>query len=291
MTRRQRCLRFKKKDRLKIENLDSVSHETKPPARYTEATLVKALEAEGIGRPSTYATIIDTIIDRDYVIKNGSQLIPTFTAFAVNQLLETYFPKLVDLGFTAKMEQDLDDIANGQGDRLPYLQQFYNGSEGLDAQVKINEEAIDPRSACTLQFDGITSRIRVGKFGPYLETEKNGETVTASIPDSLAPADITNAIVDNLIELKQRGPSPWELIPRRDCQFICSSGRSDRTCSWVKKARMTRSRSEFRCRRLATPARSRSKTRWPICSCLVNSANIPRQDMWSPPGWACTVPT
>ena len=197
---------IQEKDRLKIENLDSVSHETKPPARYTEATLVKALEAEGIGRPSTYATIIDTIIDRDYVIKNGSQLIPTFTAFAVNQLLETYFPKLVDLGFTAKMEQDLDDIANGQGDRLPYLQQFYNGSDGLDAQVKINEEAIDPRSACTLQFDGITSRIRVGKFGPYLETEKNGETVTASIPDSLAPADITNAIVDNLIELKQRGP-------------------------------------------------------------------------------------
>lgn len=193
-------------DRLKCQNLDSVPHETKPPARYTEATLVKALEGEGIGRPSTYATIIDTIIDRDYVIKQGSQLVPTFTAFAVNQLLETYFPKLVDLGFTAKMEQDLDDIANGQGDRLPYLQQFYNGSEGLDAQVKANEESIDPRSACTLQFDGINSRIRVGKFGPYLEMEKDGETVTASIPDSLAPADITNAIADNLIELKQRGP-------------------------------------------------------------------------------------
>ena len=193
-------------DRLKCQELDSVSHETKPPARYTEATLVKALEADGIGRPSTYATIIDTIIDREYVVKTGSQLVPTFTAFAVNQLLETYFPKLVDLGFTAKMEQDLDDIANGQGDRLPYLQQFYNGADGLDAQVKANEEAIDPRSACTLNFDGITSRIRVGKFGPYLETEKNGETVTASIPDSLAPADITNEIVDNLIELKQRGP-------------------------------------------------------------------------------------
>src|SRR4029077_13342166 len=111
---------------------------------------------------------------RDYVVKMGSQLVPTFTAFAVNQLLETYFPKLVDLGFTAKMEQDLDDIANGQGDRLPYLQQFYNGAEGLDAQVIANEAAIDPRSACTLHFDGLTSRIRVGKFGPYLETEQNG---------------------------------------------------------------------------------------------------------------------
>ncbi|WP_029247485.1 type I DNA topoisomerase [Schlesneria paludicola] len=193
-------------DRLALQALDPIGHETKPPARYTEATLVKALEADGIGRPSTYATIIDTIIDREYVMKAGSQLVPTFTAFAVNQLLETYFPKLVDLGFTAKMEQDLDDIANGQGDRLPYLQQFYNGSEGLDAQVKANEEAIDPRSACTLQFDGLNSKIRVGKFGPYLESEKNGETITASIPDSLAPADITNAMVDNLIELKQRGP-------------------------------------------------------------------------------------
>ena len=193
-------------DRLACQGLEPVGHETKPPARYTEATLVKALEADGIGRPSTYATIIDTIIDREYVMKAGSQLVPTFTAFAVNQLLETYFPKLVDLGFTAKMEQDLDDIANGQGDRLPYLQQFYNGAEGLDAQVKLNEEAIDPRSACTLQFAGLTSKIRVGKFGPYLESEKDGETITASIPDSLAPADITNAMVDNLIELKQRGP-------------------------------------------------------------------------------------
>lgn len=194
------------KDRLNCQALDAVSHETKPPARYTEATLVKALEADGIGRPSTYATIIDTIIDREYVTKSGSQLIPTFTAFAVNQLLETYFPRLVDLGFTAKMEQDLDDIASGQGDRLPYLQQFYNGADGLDAQVKANEEAIDPRSACTLHFAGLNSRIRVGKFGPYLETEKNGETVTASLPDSLAPADITNAIADHLIEMKQRGP-------------------------------------------------------------------------------------
>ena len=201
------------KDRLKCQALDPVGHETKPPARYTEATLVKALEADGIGRPSTYASIIDTIINRDYVVKNGSQLIPTFTAFAVNQLLETYFPKLVDLGFTAKMEQDLDDIASGQGDRLPYLQNFYNGSEGLDAQVIANEAAIDPRLACTLKFDGIDSRIRVGKFGPYIETEKNGETVTASLPDSLAPADITNAIVDNLIELKQRGPQSLGVHP------------------------------------------------------------------------------
>lgn len=201
------------KDRLKCQTLDPIGHETKPPARYTEATLVKALEADGIGRPSTYATIIDTIIDREYVVKSGSQLVPTFTAFAVNQLLETYFPKLVDLGFTAKMEQDLDDIANGQGDRLPYLQGFYNGAEGLDAQVTAKETSIDPRSACTLQFEGIESRIRVGKFGPYVEIEKNGETVTASLPDSLAPADVTNAIVDNLIELKQRGPQSLGVHP------------------------------------------------------------------------------
>jgi len=211
-------------DRLKCQACDPVGHETKPPARYTESSLTKALESDGIGRPSTYATIIDTIINRDYVVKSGSQLVPTFTAFAVNQLLETYFPKLVDLGFTAKMEQDLDDIASGQGDRLPYLQQFYSGSDGLDAQVTANEEAIDPRAACTLHFDGLNPRIRVGKFGPYLEMEKDGETVTASIPDSLAPADLTNSVADNLIELKQRGPQSLGEHPDTGLQIFLLVG-------------------------------------------------------------------
>jgi DNA topoisomerase-1 len=193
-------------DGLGCSVLDAVGHETKPPARYTEATLVRALEADGIGRPSTYASIIGTIQDRKYVVKTGNQLVPTFTAFAVTKLLENYFPNLVDLGFTAKMEQDLDDIANGEGHRQEYLSQFYQGPNGLDEQVKTKEESIDPRVACTLEFAGLTPRIRVGKYGPYLETERDGEPVTASIPPDMAPGDVTNEVAEKLIELKRRGP-------------------------------------------------------------------------------------
>ncbi|HEX6984598.1 MAG TPA: type I DNA topoisomerase, partial [Planctomycetaceae bacterium] len=135
--------------KLDLRKLDAVSHETKPPARYTEASLVRRLEQEGIGRPSTYASIIGTIQDRGYVEKQGNQLVPTFTALAVNRLLERYFPDLVDYGFTAEMEQKLDDIAAGQQDRLPYLRSFYRGERGIEPQVKSKEEEIDPRDACT----------------------------------------------------------------------------------------------------------------------------------------------
>lgn len=200
-------------DGLDCKSLESVGHETKPPARYTEATLVRALEADGIGRPSTYASIIGTIQDRKYVVKTGNQLVPTFTAFAVTRLLENYFPNLVDLGFTAKMEQDLDDIANGEGHRQEYLSQFFQGPDGLDEQVKTKEESIDARSACTLELDGLQPRIRVGKFGPYLETERDGQPVTASIPADMAPADVTNEVAEKLIELKQRGPQSLGIHP------------------------------------------------------------------------------
>src|SRR5690606_35200487 len=98
----------------------------------------------------------------------GSQLVPTFTALAVTRLLEKFFPNLVDLQFTAAMEQELDDIAVGEGDRLPYLNQFYRGEEGLDEQVKAKEETIDAREICTLDLEGITSAVRVGRYGPYV---------------------------------------------------------------------------------------------------------------------------
>ena len=135
---------------LKLDQLDPVSHETKPPARFTEATLVRELEADGIGRPSTYASIIGTVQDRGYVRKVGNQLVPTYTALAVTRLLEDYFPKLVDLQFTANMEQALDDVATGEAERLPYLQKFYSGEDGLDQQVKAKEESIDPSYGETL---------------------------------------------------------------------------------------------------------------------------------------------
>ncbi|MFH1299691.1 MAG: type I DNA topoisomerase, partial [Planctomycetota bacterium] len=150
---------------LEASQVEPLKHETKPPARYTEATIVRKMESEGVGRPSTYASIIGTIQDRGYVNKSGSQLVPTFTALAVTRLLEKFFPNLVDLQFTAAMEQELDDIAVGQGDRLPYLNQFYRGKDGLDEQVKAKEETIDAREICTLNLEGITSAVRVGRYG------------------------------------------------------------------------------------------------------------------------------
>lgn len=193
---------------LQCRNLEPLSHETKPPARYTEATLVRELESDGVGRPSTYATIIGTIQDRGYVKKEGNQLVPTFTAMAVTKLLEEYFPNLVDLKFTARMEQTLDDIAAGQAERLPYLTEFYSGPEGLDEQVKSNEESIDPREVCTLKLDDVDADVRVGRYGPFLEKQRNGQQVTAAIPEDFAPADVTPEEAEKLITLKEQGPQP-----------------------------------------------------------------------------------
>ena len=206
------------RDPLKCLNLEPVSHVTQPPARYTEATLIRALEADGIGRPSTYASIIGTIQDRGYVVKVSNQLRPTFTAMAVTRLLEKNFPQLVDEQFTASMEQTLDDIATGEAHSTPYLREFYSGQTGLDQQVKNQEENIDPREACTIDLDGLSSRIRVGKFGPYLVKEQDGTSMTASLPNDIAPADITNEMADELLKQKQQGPRsigthPTEGVP------------------------------------------------------------------------------
>lgn len=195
------------------KEVEANSHETKPPARYTEASLVRKMEAEGIGRPSTYASIIGTIQDREYANKNGSQLVPTFKGLAVTKLLEKYFPNLVDLGFTAGMEQTLDDIAEGNADRLPYLRKFYAGEDGISEQVKQRESDIDPREACTLQLEGVEASVRVGKYGPYFEKIDGEEKLTASIPGTVAPADIDNALAERLIEEKQKGPTALGMHP------------------------------------------------------------------------------
>tara|TARA_R110002095_G_scaffold94422_3_gene82319 strand:- start:134171 stop:136882 length:2712 start_codon:yes stop_codon:yes gene_type:complete len=198
---------------LEASQVDPLKHETKPPARYTEASIVRKMESEGVGRPSTYASIIGTIQDRGYVKKTGSQLVPTFTALAVTRLLEKFFPNLVDLQFTAAMEQELDDIAVGEGDRLPYLTQFYRGKDGLDEQVKAKEETIDAREICTLNLEGIESAVRVGRYGPYVSDESEEEPVSASIPDDIAPADLTNEMAKKLIRLKSEGPKSLGMHP------------------------------------------------------------------------------
>ena len=204
---------LKEADKIGLEKLDPLGHETKPPARYTEASLVKKLEAEGIGRPSTYASIIGTVQDRGYVRKVSNQLIPTFTAFAVSKLLEEYFPQLINLQFTAKMEQSLDDISNGLEEYLPYLKGFYLGEEGLEASVKHQEANIDARKACTVEIKGLNSSVRVGKFGPYLERIEGEQTFTASLPEDISPADVNNEMAEKLFEAKARGPQSLGMHP------------------------------------------------------------------------------
>ncbi len=189
------------------EELEPVRHDTKPPARFTDATLVRALESEGIGRPSTYATIISTIQDRGYVIKSGKQLVPTFTAFAVNHLMEQHFPDLVDAQFTAQMEQVLDDIAEGNTQGIPYLKQFFLGDNGLDQQVRTKVEQIDPRDIHALELDNLHAHIRVGRYGAYVERENNGEPVRVSLPDTALPGDLDDEDILNLLNQKEQGPT------------------------------------------------------------------------------------
>jgi DNA topoisomerase I len=193
-------------DHPNCQELEAIDHETQPPARYTEASLVKTLESDGIGRPSTYASIIGTIIDRGYSQLVNNSLIPTFTAFAVTALLEKHFPDLVDTGFTARMEQTLDDISTGEAEWLPYLREFYLGELGLENQVKQREDQIDPNEARAVDLEGLTAKVRIGKYGAYLEAENDDGPIKASIPQDLTPADLDPAQVEVLLRQKTEGP-------------------------------------------------------------------------------------
>ncbi|WP_293127370.1 type I DNA topoisomerase [Microcoleus sp. bin38.metabat.b11b12b14.051] len=200
-------------DKPNCKDVGAVGHETQPPARYTEASLVKMLESEGVGRPSTYASIIGTIVDRGYAKLIANALIPTFTAFAVTTLLETHFPDLVDTGFTSRMEQTLDEIATGEAKWLPYLQKFYTGEMGLATQVKEQESQIDAKVARTVILENITAKVCIGKYGAYLESESEEGQVKASIPQDLTPADLDPEKVDFLLKQKTEGPEKLGLHP------------------------------------------------------------------------------
>jgi DNA topoisomerase I len=184
-----------KGDAVELRNLEPQGHETSPPARYTEATLVRTLEELGIGRPSTYASILGTILDRGYVFKRGTALVPAFLAFSVVGLLEQHFGRLVDYDFTARMEDDLDQIAAGEEDRVKWLGRFYfgDGDGGLHELVS-DLGAIDAREINTLEIgDGI--ELRVGRYGPYLE--RDGQR--ASVPEELAPDELTLERAEELL--------------------------------------------------------------------------------------------
>jgi DNA topoisomerase-1 len=185
------------------QSLEAEGHATTPPPRYTEPTLVKALEDRGIGRPSTYAAILSTIVDRGYVFKRGTALVPTFVAFAVVNLLEQHFGQLVDFDFTARMEDDLDRIAAGDEERVDWLRRFYFGDgadPGLHHLVTDHLDEIDARAVNSIAIPGTEAVIRVGRYGPYVE---RGEQ-RASLPDDLAPDELTAEKAEELLSRPER---------------------------------------------------------------------------------------
>ena len=200
-------------------------HETKPPARYTEPTLVKKLEELGIGRPSTFASIIQTIQDRGYVVKRGRALVPTFLAFSVTGLLEQHFSKLVDYEFTASMEEDLDRIANGEEERLNWLTKFFFGHDGQPGLQDLAADlgAIDAQQINTMKM-GENIEIRVGRYGAYLQEGAGDERKFANIPEGLAPDELT---LEKAIELlaAPSGERELGLDPSTGLQVIAKSGR------------------------------------------------------------------
>jgi len=193
------------------KGVEALGHQTQPPARYSEAALVKMLEKEGIGRPSTYASIIGTIVDRGYATLQNNSLTPSFTAFAVTALLEEHFPDLVDTSFTARMEGSLDEIAAGKERWLPYLEGFFKGETGLETQVAQREGDIDPGASRTVELEGLPCVVRIGRFGAYLETKRvaddgTEELLKATLPQELTPADLDAERAELILKQKADGP-------------------------------------------------------------------------------------
>ncbi len=219
------------------ETVEASGHQTQPPSRYTEASLVAKLEELGVGRPSTYASILETIQYRDYVWKKASALVPTWTAFAVVNLMERHFPHLVDYSFTAKLEDDLDAIASKEAERVPWLTQFYFGSAngagngaktgegarpGLKELVSSRLSDIDPRAVNSIPVgDGIV--VRVGRYGPYLERESTAER--ASLPTDIAPDELTTERAQQLLALGNREDEPLGVDPESGLDVYVKTGR------------------------------------------------------------------
>lgn len=199
--------------------VEPVRHVTLPPARYNEASLVKKLEAEGIGRPSTYASIIGTIQDRGYVFRKGNELVPSWSAFAVTQLLEDNFLEFVDLRFTADMEEELDEIANGQRDAVEHLRRFYQGSKGTPGLERLVEDrkAEIPFPNMPLGENVI---VRIGRNGPFIQRGEGGPGNTASVPDDLPPADLTLETAKQLLDARAAEPDAVGIDPESgQCVF------------------------------------------------------------------------
>ncbi|MEZ6098321.1 MAG: type I DNA topoisomerase [Pirellulaceae bacterium] len=220
----------KAQDEVACQQLVSKDHTTQPPARYTEASLTRALEELGIGRPSTYASIIDTILKRNYVFKKGTALVPSWIAFSVSKLLSEHLPRLVDYQFTADMEDDLDAISRGEAEYVEYLNRFYfgNGNPGLKQQLKDKVETIDARDVSRFLIGKPESGehqeeifLRVGRYGPFLE---QGER-RASLRDDLAPDELTLTAALEMLDKAAMGDQPLGYCPDTGKPIFLKEGR------------------------------------------------------------------
>jgi DNA topoisomerase-1 len=226
-------------DPLTALRVSDAEHATRPPARYTEASLIKELEDREIGRPSTYASIIGTILDRGYVFKKGTALVPSFLAFAVIKLLEDHFGQLVDYAFTAQMEDALDEIARGEAERVPWLRRFYFGDDdhrngsaeavtrsrsddsGLGLKALVSDIGdIDPRDVSSFPLDGTDIVVRVGRYGPYLE--RDGQR--ANVPEDMAPDELTPEKAEELFNVPS-GDKPLGSDPVSGHELVAKAGR------------------------------------------------------------------
>jgi DNA topoisomerase-1 len=205
-------------------------HETSPPARFTEASLIKELERLGIGRPSTYAPTIATVVRRGYVLRQGKALIPSFTAFAVTKLLRDHFGDFVETDFTAEMEDDLDEISRGERESIAFLKQFYFGDKkhrGLLPAVEHGQERADypVLDLGTDPESGEPVRIRIGRFGPFVQVAEGGPGRTASLPDDIAPADLSVEKALDLVRAKAEGPRSLGVDPATGQNVYLMNGR------------------------------------------------------------------
>lgn len=214
-------------DLLAMLQLDAERHQTKPPARYTEASLVQKLEKLGIGRPSTYATIINTLFERGYVRRVDRALVPTFTGMAVVQLLEHHFGELIEYSFTSDMETALDEIAFGERESKAYLREFYLGDDGLQQRVEEREAAIKPEESRTVALPQLSEhqRVRIGRYGPYIIHHEDDEEIHASIPEEYSPADLTEEDIHELVVVQKNGPAPIGVHPETGDNIYCLTGR------------------------------------------------------------------
>src|SRR6266851_1182104 len=216
--------------RVRLTGLEAKGHETNPPARYTEASLIKELERIGVGRPSTFAATIGTIERRGYVFRQGKALVPSFTAFAVTRLLREHFADLIDVEFTAEMEEDLDQISRGEREWLDFIRLFYRGDKhhrGLEEAVKQAEERAEyPQIDVGVDEEsGEMIRVRIGRFGPFLQLGDGGPGKTASLPPTLAPADLTVEKSMALIRAKAEGPRLLGIDPKTSMNVYAIHGR------------------------------------------------------------------